>query len=196
VRVLAQAPAGPSGLDTVVVESPPAAATAAAAALQAEDSRVELLIRFSKGGPLEVLQATQVPDLIAPRLTWASDFAYELTGPTGSLFAEDLPADPFVVRGFPDPDGGGHSLAVAKSAVALVRVPGVTAADVLGGEIGLRLYKVKSAPGATAVNADVFDINLDTLNRLKGRKLLEKQGDYSPRTLSEKIHVFGSLDRQ
>lgn len=185
-RYLTDAPAEPALTSASAMMTAPAPALIQPA--QQQESRLELLVRISEGGELDVITTTEVHGNLKQRAERASDFAYEIRRGTQQVFAEDLPADPFVVRGFPMPDAEmGHSVSRSQTGITTIQIPQAEIEDVLDRKLGIRLYGIKGDPRQPAVDAVIDDINPTTLNQLKQEKRLRKLIDYSPQKLSGEI---------
>jgi hypothetical protein len=127
------------------------------------------MIKVKRDGPSEIIKADEVQGRMILHTEATSDFIYELRRDSATLAAEFLPEDPFVVRGFADPnDNRGEYVTLADSAIITVKLPKAALTDASNNRINLHLYKLQA-------NTVIDRLDLQTLNRLKSQRRLTLQ---------------------
>lgn len=136
---------------------------------------LNMVLKVTEGGTAEVLKMTEVPSPVSGRTEMSSDFAFEVRRDQQTVDVGFLPEDPFVVRGFPDPDNNrGEMFARAKTVITVVNVPEVSLNEATNDKIGLRFYKLR-ADDASLAGAGLANVSTAVLNDLKARNLADKK---------------------
>jgi len=145
------------------------------------ESYIQMIIKVRKNGDSEVIKATEVQGSLIPRTEPVSNYIYEITSGAQTLSAEFLPEDPFVIRGFHDPNvNQGELLREVESATIIVKMPKTDLLDSPQNRINLRLYQIR--PGTNIERLDAA-----TLNRLKTQRSLTPQVNFTADKLGPAI---------
>lgn len=145
------------------------------------ESYIQMVIKVRKNGDSEVIKATEVQGTLMPQVEPVSNYIYEITDGGRTLSAEFLPEDPFVVRGFNDPNSNqGELLREAETATIVVKMPKTDLLDSPQSRLSLRLYQIR--PGTTVERLDAL-----TLNRLKTQRFLTPQVSFTADKLGPAI---------
>lgn len=167
-----------------VIENPQQNSSSRTAAPQGtppRESYIQMVIKVRKKGESEVIKATEVQGRLIPRTDPVSNYIYEITSGQQTLSAEFLPEDPFVTRGFPDPNmNRGEFLGEAESATIVVKMPKSDLLDRPENKIDLRLYQIRQGTNIARLDAS-------TLNRLKTQRRLTPQVTFSADKLGPAI---------
>jgi hypothetical protein len=149
-------------------------------------SHLQVVLHLTQEGTAEVLSATELPGEAVLSDVPAGDFIYEVTSNQQTLAVETM-ADPFELRGFPDPDGTssqGHQRARAKTARLIVKIPQATLASTALDRLAVRLYKIK--PGV-----QMEQIHAAALQKMKESEQLEMQLDLPDHQLGPELRQKG-----
>jgi hypothetical protein len=112
-----------------------------------EETYINMVIRISKDQNVAVLKATEVKGTLIPSQQAAPAYIVAFTKQNEPSLADSLPEDPYVVRGFVDPEHKekGENISLADSATIIVNVPRTSMTSAIH-DLGLRLFSVK--PGS------------------------------------------------
>ena len=118
----------------------------------------------------------------------SSSFVFEVNRGSQTIGAGALREDPFVVRGFADPNNNhGEMRARAKSVTIVVRIPGLELTQAITNNVGLRFYKVH----ASAVSSLTERFDTATMIQLKQQKLVDKRFEVSAVKLKSAAREIG-----
>jgi hypothetical protein len=149
-------------------------------------SHLEVVLRASRDGRVEVVRATELPGEPVLADAVVGKYAYEVTREGKAVAAEGV-IDPFELRAFPGPKGSGfegHHFQPADSALIVVKIPGATLADAARQGLAVRLYRVQS-------EHRLEKLDVGEVARLKSGGELKLEWEVSGLELSQAVHDQG-----
>lgn len=150
----------------------------------ARSSYLHLVVRISEKGGFEILKASEISGKVILRKQPTSNFLYEVTSGQRTLAVETLPEDPFVVRGFSDPDGQlGHKFERTEAATIVLKVPNLNLEQASRNAINVRLYEAQ--PGQLTER-----ITPSTVQNLKERNLFKTQIEFPADQVNTQIRLI------
>jgi IgA Peptidase M64 len=150
-------------------------------------SYVNMVIRINKEGPPEILRATQLKGSAVTTATSLPSYLFAFTGKGHPSFAKSLPDDPFIVRGFVDPQhkDRGEKLLQSKTAVVSVTVPETTLSSVAR-DLSLQVYSVKPSGAAAFMRAEPGKLD-SLLEQLKASGAITLKNEIPASKFSEAV---------
>jgi hypothetical protein len=160
---------------------------------------LNMVVRISKHEQVAVLKATELKGapVASQQASPASFFAF--TRNNEPSFVDLLPEDPYLVRGFVDPEhrDRGEKLSQADSATIIVTVPKTSVFSATQG-VGLQLYSVK--PGTVTGIPGIYELNSkdkDVLRNLLQGQSVKMELNVSPGALAAAVSSkSGKVDPQ
>jgi hypothetical protein len=150
------------------------------------ETYVNLIVRLSGGGKIQLLKATEVSGKLIERQGPSSDYVYEVTKQGVPHAVGFLPQGGFSLRGFKDPRGDdGEKVASSTSTTVTLSIPHMTLASVLEGAIGLKIYKI--APGI-----ELETVSFDLIRKLVAKKKVSVEFELSGGTLANQAKELNS----
>jgi hypothetical protein len=150
------------------------------------ETYVNLTMRLSDGGKIQLLKATEVSGKLIERQGPSSNYVYEVTEKGAAVAVGFLPQGGFSLRGFKDPRGdNGENVASSTSTTVTLNIPHTTLASVLEGAIGLRIYKI--APGI-----DLETVSSDFIRGLVAKKKASVEFQLLGRALANEAKELNS----
>jgi hypothetical protein len=133
-------------------------------------------MKVRKNNPPEVISMTEVQGTLPPQDEAASSVALIVNENSAPTSVEFLPEDPFLVRGFEDPNNRqGEFTTQTDSATITVDIPS-DIGDAASGRVSLDLSRVK---GAAAGNIQSATSDATLLLQLKNSDRLKSEGRLS-----------------
>lgn len=136
-------------------------------------SYLQVVVRLKKGGSPTLIKITEVEGILPQQDQQASNTVVEAKSGAETLGIQFLQDDPFIVRGFADPNNPdrGELFKETDEATVVIRVPktdlGLAAS---GPGVSLKLYEVKPEPSL------YLDPNaVSNIDQLKARGVLDEQ---------------------
>ena len=153
---------------------------------KAAETYVNLTIRLSGGGKIQLLKATEVSGKLVEREGPSSDYVYEITKQGVPQAVGFLPQGGFSLRGFKDPRGDdGEKVASSTSTTVTLSVPHTSLGSVLEGAIGLKIYKI-------AQGIELETVSFDVIRKLVAKKKVSVEFELSGGILGNQAKELNS----
>jgi hypothetical protein len=150
-----------------------------------DGTHVHLVVRISKTGGFEILQATQVPGRLLSQQNLTGPYVYEIRTDGQTETVHPIPLDPFAVRGYPDPNRPrGHRFAQSETTTTVLEIPNESLETLKRDNIYLRIDKI--AP-TTQLNVRGTGIDVKELDDLKNSNNVIKKIDKSLRSAMQRV---------
>lgn len=142
---------------------------------------LSLVVRVKKDGSSDVIKSSLVsgPPILRQQAT--SNYVYALSQGKKTVSAEFLPENPFVIRGFADPNSKrGEKFGQTDEATIVVKVPPQQVKAIGTGKLSLQIFEIKP-------NKSPELLSNETMDALKLSKSLTTTIDISPKRLGTAV---------
>lgn len=154
---------------------------------QPQPTYLNLAMKVSEDGATRLVKVQEIAGGQMTTAMSSSDFVYEVTRGNQTVKAGSLAEDPFVMRGFVDPNHNqGEMRGLSKSATIIIRIPNLSISDAAENDLGLRFYRLRSEDRTMPAV-----INPQTFLQLKEQNLLDKKFTISPDKLKTAAREIG-----
>jgi hypothetical protein len=170
---------------------PPVEASAQPVGGPGDGKFMNIVVRISKNGEPLIAKATEITGRLVSSQQAAPPFFFAFSKDASTNYADFVPEDPYLVRGFADPKHPeqGEKLIEADSATIIVNVPRTDIASATH-DLGMQLYKV--GPAAIAQLKMVRGPDAAAVNKLIHSEGVTKELDLSKAALGSAIRAADS----
>jgi hypothetical protein len=169
---------------------PPGDASGQSAEGPADGKFMNIVVRIGKNQPASILKATEVTGRLVSSQQAAPPYFFAFNKNATTNYADFVPEDPYLVRGFADPEHPeqGEKLIEADAATIIVNIPRTDIASATH-DLGMQLYKV--GPVAIEQFKTLRSPDLAAVNRLIHSQGVTKELDLSKAALGSAIQAVG-----
>lgn len=139
-------------------------------------------VKIGQNGEVEVLGYSEAEaDIDVDETKIVSNYLYQITRDNNIINVAFLPEDPFVVRGFPDPNNPrGEFIGQSENSIVTVKIPGAQLEDIKNNRLKLNFYRLTEKPRVQSEQS-LENINTEKFLNLLKTKSIEREIQITPR---------------